>query len=869
MPQKTSETPMMQQYQAIKDQYPDAFLFYRIGDFYELFYDDAIKGAQLLELTLTARNKNADDPIPMAGVPHHAAASYIDILVDQGYKVAICEQVEDPKLAVGMVKREVVQLVTPGTTMDIKAGAAKSNNYLAAVLALPSGYAFAYTDLTTGELKVTTLPSRFAVQNELAALSSKEIVIDPDLSEDDQAAFKQGDRLLSVQPDTGAQAEASYVAQDLADADQVAVVERLMQYLLITQKRGLAHIQKAVAYQPSAFLEMDQDARANLDILANSRTGKKADTLLWLLDETKTAMGGRLLKQWLERPLIDMVAINRRQQQVQALLDHFFERSELQERLTKVYDLERLAGRVAFGTVNGRDLIQLQTSLDQIPAVQDILLRFEDDSLTSLEKAIDPVSDIANLIRRAIEPEAPISVTEGNLILRGYNEKLDNYRDVMANSKQWLAELEASEREATGIHNLKIRYNKVFGYYIEVTKGQLANVPEGRYERKQTLTNAERFITPELKEKETLILEAEESATTLEYTLFQEIREQVKAQIERLQKLAAQIATLDVLQSFAVVAENQHYVRPVMHAGTHALDIKNGRHPVVEKVLGEQQYIPNDVVMDDNVDMLLITGPNMSGKSTYMRQLALIVVMAQIGSFVPADQADLPVFDQIFTRIGAADDLASGQSTFMVEMLEANAALSHATASSLILFDEIGRGTATYDGMALAQAIIEYLHDHVHAKTLFSTHYHELTGLETTLDKLQNVHVGAVEEHGNLVFLHKMLAGPADKSYGIHVAKLAGLPDDLLTRADSILSDLEGDQDATMPHVAAVQVEEAQPEDSQVEEETGQLDLFEPEPVQQNKSNPVLKKLSQFDLLTATPMDAMNLIYHLQKQLKK
>lgn len=869
MPQKTSETPMMQQYQAIKDQYPDAFLFYRIGDFYELFYDDAIKGAQLLELTLTARNKNADDPIPMAGVPHHAAASYIDILVDQGYKVAICEQVEDPKLAVGMVKREVVQLVTPGTTMDIKAGAAKSNNYLAAVLALPSGYAFAYTDLTTGELKVTTLPSRFAVQNELAALSSKEIVIDPALSEDDQAAFKQGDRLLSVQPDTGAQAEASYVAQDLADADQVAVVERLMQYLLITQKRGLAHIQKAVAYQPSAFLEMDQDARANLDILANSRTGKKADTLLWLLDETKTAMGGRLLKQWLERPLIDMVAINRRQQQVQALLDHFFERSELQERLTKVYDLERLAGRVAFGTVNGRDLIQLQTSLDQIPAVQDILLRFEDDSLTSLEKAIDPVSDIANLIRRAIEPEAPISVTEGNLILRGYNEKLDNYRDVMANSKQWLAELEASEREATGIHNLKIRYNKVFGYYIEVTKGQLANVPEGRYERKQTLTNAERFITPELKEKETLILEAEESATTLEYNLFQEIREQVKAQIERLQKLAAQIATLDVLQSFAVVAENQHYVRPVMHAGTHALDIKNGRHPVVEKVLGEQQYIPNDVVMDDNVDMLLITGPNMSGKSTYMRQLALIVVMAQIGSFVPADQADLPVFDQIFTRIGAADDLASGQSTFMVEMLEANAALSHATASSLILFDEIGRGTATYDGMALAQAIIEYLHDHVHAKTLFSTHYHELTGLETTLDKLQNVHVGAVEEHGNLVFLHKMLAGPADKSYGIHVAKLAGLPDDLLTRADSILSDLEGDQDATKPHVAAVQVEETQPEDIQVEEETGQLDLFEPEPVQQNKSNPVLKKLSQFDLLTATPMDAMNLIYHLQKQLKK
>jgi DNA mismatch repair protein MutS len=542
---------------------------------------------------------------------------------------------------------------------------------------------------------------------------------------------------------------------------------------------------------------------------------------------------------------------------VQDLLDHYFERSELQERLTKVYDLERLAGRVAYGNVNGRDLIQLQTSLDQVPAVQDILAQLDDGAFATLRQQIDPVQDVANLIRRAIEPEAPISITEGGVILRGYNQQLDTYRDAMANSKQWIADLEAQEREATGIHNLRIRYNKVAGYYIEVTKGNLDKVPEGRYERKQTLTNAERFSTPELKDKETLILTAQESATGLEYQLFQEIRQQVQQEITRLQQLASVVAALDILQSFAVVAENNHYIRPVMHAGTHAVAIHGGRHPVVEHVLGAQQYIPNDVLMQDDTDMLLITGPNMSGKSTYMRQLALIVIMAQAGCFVPADAADLPIFDQIFTRIGAADNLAAGQSTFMVEMMEANAALAHATASSLILFDEIGRGTATYDGMALAQAIIEFLHDHVHAKTLFSTHYHELTSLEDSLTKLRNVHVGAVEENGTLVFLHKMLPGPADKSYGIHVAKLAGLPTELLTRADTILTRLEdtGAKQAPAP-ATAPQVQEAQ------------LSLFTPEPVVP-KQDPLLAKVKRFDLMNATPMDAMNLLYALQKQLKK
>ncbi|MFD1428993.1 DNA mismatch repair protein MutS [Lacticaseibacillus mingshuiensis] len=855
MPQKTSETPMMQQYQAIKDQYPDAFLFYRIGDFYELFNDDAIKGSQLLELTLTARNKSADDPIPMCGVPHHAVQSYIDVLIDHGYKVAICEQMEDPKKAVGMVKREVIQLVTPGTTMDVKAGEAKSNNYLAAVVPDKGQYGFSYADLSTGELKVATLTSKFTLQNELGALGSKEVVVPEDLAEDD-AKLLGGGRLLSKQPASQPTAEASYVSQDLADPLAKATAVMLMQYLLATQKRSLAHIQKAVFYQPANYLEMDQDARTNLDILKNSRTGRKGDTLLAILDATKTAMGGRLLKQWLERPLLDLGHITARQDQVQTLLNHFFERSELQDRLTKVYDLERLAGRVAYGNVNGRDLIQLQTSLDQVPALQDILAKLDDGSFKDLRAELDPVADVAGLIRRAVEPEPPISITDGGVIMRGYNAQLDQYRDAMQNSKQWIADLEASEREATGIHNLRIRYNKVFGYYIEVTNSNLAKVPTDRYERKQTLTNAERFITPALKEKETLILEAEEKSTALEYDLFQEIREQVKLQIGRLQKLAAQLASLDVLQSFAVVAEAEHYVRPVMHAGSHTVTIHGGRHPVVEHVLGAQQYIPNDVIMGDDTDMLLITGPNMSGKSTYMRQLALIVIMAQAGSFVPADDAQLPVFDQIFTRIGAADDLAAGQSTFMVEMMEANAALAHATASSLVLFDEIGRGTATYDGMALAQAIIEYLHDHVHAKTLFSTHYHELTALSDSLPKLRNVHVGAVEQNGTLVFLHKMLPGPADKSYGIHVAKLAGLPADLLSRADTILTHLES---SSVDKAAPV------PETKEAE---AQLSLFEPEPVRP-KNDPVIKKLTAFDLLAATPMDAMNLIYDLQKHLKK
>lgn len=866
---------MMQQYMAIKKDYPDAFLFYRIGDFYELFYDDAIKGAQILELTLTSRSHNAVDPIPMCGMPHHAVQNYVDILIEKGYKVAICEQMEDPRLAKGMVKREVIQLITPGTVTDSNVNEAKSNNYLTALTKDDDDqFGFAYADLSTGELKTSHLSTVEAVVNEVVNLQSKEIVVDSSIDKEQQNQFEKLNIMVSHQNSVEVKAELSYLTQNLEDQLEKATVDTLLTYITVTQKRSLAHLQKAVAYEPSYFLRMDHYSKYNLELTRSIRSGKKQGTLLWLLDETRTAMGGRLLKQWLDRPLIQKKEIESRQIKVGELLDHYFERSNLQEELVKVYDLERLAGRVAFGNVNGRDLIQLKTSLRQIPKIQHVLSELDSKVFGTMLAKLDPVEDIADLIDRSIVDEPPISVTEGNVIKDGYNEQLDKYRDAMTNGKKWMAQLEASERQVTGIRNLKVGYNKVFGYYIEITKANLSAVPEGRYERKQTLTNAERFITPALKEKESLILEAEEQSTTLEYKLFSQIREQIKQVIDRLQKLAKQVATLDVLQSFAVVSENYHFVKPTL-TKNHSIDIVGGRHPVVEKVMGRQSYVPNDVEMPKSTDILLITGPNMSGKSTYMRQLALTVVLAQMGCFVPAESASLPIFDQIFTRIGAADDLIAGQSTFMVEMQEANRAIQNATPQSLILFDEIGRGTATYDGMALAQAIIEFVHNHVHAKTLFSTHYHELTALDQTLNKLKNVHVGAVEKNGDLVFLHKMEDGPADKSYGIHVAKLAGMPENLLSRADNILKRLEiqnKDTDQVLVEKETQKSQSGQPKvdekrkpasESEVDE---QLALFQTAPADP-QGEEILAQIRQTNLMAMTPMDVMNQLYKWQKKL--
>ncbi len=850
MPQKTKNTPMMEQYLSIKAQYQDAFLFYRLGDFYELFNEDAIKAAQILELTLTSRNKNAEDPIPMCGVPYHAASNYIDTLIEQGYKVAICEQVEDPKTTKGMVKREVVQLITPGTVMDSKGLTAKENNFLTAVLHANQQFGFAYVDLSTGELKAAVLEDEEAVLNEAAALQTKEVVLCSEISEELRTLLTTRlEVVFSNQETNEDNAEFQFLTSQLTEPTIKEVTGKLLSYLSVTQKRSLAHIQQAVAYQPDHALKMDHYSKFNLELSQSIRTGKKQGTLLWLLDETKTAMGGRLLKQWLDRPLIQPKKIAARQDMVQSLLDSFFERGDLQEALTKVYDMERLVGRVAFGNVNGRDLLQLKSSLMQVPLIGNLLEGINRGEWNDLLLELNPMDDLVALIEAAIDEDAPLQITEGNIIKDGFDPQLDQYRTAMRDGKKWLAELEAKERQATGVKTLKVGFNRVFGYYIEITKVNLVNVDTSRYERKQTLANAERFISPELKRLETLILEAEEKSVDLEYRLFLEVREAVKAKIAQLQKLAKAVSAVDVLQSFATISERYQYVRPTI-AQKRAVSIIDGRHPVVEKVLGHQEYIPNSIVMTEDTEILLITGPNMSGKSTYMRQFALLVIMAQIGCFVPAQSAEMPIFDRIFTRIGASDDLIAGQSTFMVEMMEANQALRHATPNSLILFDELGRGTATYDGMALAQAIIEYIHKEVRAKTLFSTHYHELTVLDEELAKLRNIHVGAVEKEGEVVFLHKMMEGPADKSYGIHVAKIAGLPSPLLQRAATILKALEEHEPTVQPKP---QIEENQ-----------QLSLFSEISTEEIG---VIDQLKKLNLLEMTPMDALNMLYALQKRI--
>lgn len=878
---KPKETPMMKQYNEIKAQYPDAFLFYRLGDFYELFNNDAVLGSQLLELTLTQRNKNSAEPIPMAGVPHHAAQNYIDILVDKGYKVAVVEQMENPAEAEGMVKREVVQLVTPGTRMRTSADAAKENNYLVSLSMTPAGgFGLAYTDLSTGEVKATTVTATGGVLNEISRLETKEIVTNATLPDDLMANLTSLGILVSHQDEEAANAETSYLTQQLTVPEQKEAADVLLAYLFATQKRSLDHLQMASSYEIAQYLKLDRNSRANLELTVNLRTQQRSGTLLWLLDNTKTAMGGRALKQWLEQPLLDRETIEQRYDKIGELLKDFFSRAALQETLKSVYDLERLAGRVAYGTANGRDLLQLRNSLRQVPDIMVTLGDLDPAVFGDLLRRIDPVSDIEKLISTAIAEEPPISVTDGGVIRAGYNTRLDEYRSVMKNGKQWLAELEAKERSETGISSLKIGFNKVFGYYIEVTKANIDKLDPDRYTRKQTLVNAERFITPELKDREQMILEAETKSSDLEYQLFTEVREQIKNNITRIQKLAARLAELDVLQSLATVAEDYKFTRPEL-TDKQRLVIKDGRHPVVEKVLGHQSYVSNDVFMDEDETIMLITGPNMSGKSTYMRQLALTVVMAQIGSYVPASEAELPIFDQIFTRIGAADDLISGNSTFMVEMSEANTAIQNATKRSLILFDELGRGTATYDGMALAQAIIEHVHNNTKAKTLFSTHYHELTALSDELPNLRNVHVGATEENGELVFSHKVLTGPADQSYGINVAKLAGLPDSLIDRAADILANLEAQDvslEATAPTrpaklaepVATYQASVAEPEPEVVAAEPAdtQLDLFAVGPEIDPAMQAVLDEIKATNIATMTPLDAMMKLNEWQKQMK-
>lgn len=880
-------TPMMQQYLQVKADYQDAFLFFRLGDFYEMFFDDALKASQLLEITLTSRDAGMKERIPMCGVPYHSAQNYIETLVQKGYKVAICEQTEDPKLAKGVVKREVIQLITPGTIMEGKAIEGKSNHFIASATKLKeSEFAFCYLDLSTGESTTTFVEGdKKDLIQQLQAFYIRELVVKNDLYEEIQELAETYSIVLSLENE-GMTEENSFVYLKQAPQELHEACRILLHYIERTQMRSLSHIQPFSYHEVKNYLNIDTNSKRNLELIQSLR-GEQKGTLLWLLDETATAMGGRKLKQWLHQPLANRNAIEKRLNIVTDLLEEYFIRTELQELLKNVYDLERLAGRVAFGSVGGRDLAQLRESLRQVPAIKELLLNSKKDYLVPLGQALDLCDDVESYLSNAITDHPPISIKEGDVIREGFNEKLDELRYASRNGKDWIAQLERKEREVTGIKNLKIGYNRIFGYYIEVTKSNIGLVDLTRYERKQTLANAERYITGELKEKEAIILNAEEESLQLEYQLFTEIREYLKQFIPRLQALASDISELDVFTSFAVVTEKYHFTKPTFHEGR-ALKIINGRHPVVEKMINKNLYVPNDCVLDTAQNMMLITGPNMSGKSTYMRQVALITVMAQMGCYVPADEAELPITDQIFTRIGAADDLAGGQSTFMVEMLESQHAITNATANSLLLFDEIGRGTSTYDGMALAQSMMEYIHNEIGANTLFSTHYHELTALENELERLQNVHVSAAEQDGKVVFLHKVKKGPADKSYGIHVAELAQLPKPIINRARVLLAEFESsDVEPIIRHkevAATVSIQKEIPKEetpksheSTVREENAtQLSLFEEaDPVKKEKLAPelstvekeVLDQLKRLNISGTTPMDALQLVYALQQSL--
>ncbi|MBQ4898283.1 DNA mismatch repair protein MutS [Paenibacillus sp. Marseille-P2973] len=790
-------TPMIQQYLSVKAQAQDAFLFFRLGDFYEMFFDDALLASKELEITLTGREGGAADKIPMCGVPYHSADNYIHRLIEKGYKVAICEQVEDPASAKGVVRREIVRVVTPGTVMEGKTLGERANNYILCVTERNGLMALATCDLSTGELYVTSAPaSKEWLRDEVGLYDPSEVIGDEALLDwiAEQAA-PLGKTVVytpwvkTKEEDSRAQfGEAQWIRLESERRDCIAL---LVGYLGETQKRSLGQLTKISSYEPEQYMILDPFTRRNLELVETVRERSKKGTLLWLLDRTETSMGARLLRRWIDKPLLQRSRIEERLEAVEALHGGFILREDLRQALLEIYDLERLTGRIAYGSANGRDLIALKSSLRQVPAIKELCAASSSTTLRGIAEGMDACTDIADMIETAIADEPPVSVRDGNVIKTGFHSRLDELREAGSNGKRWIAELEASERQATGIKSLKIGYNKVFGYYIEVTKSNLSSLPEGRYERKQTLANAERFVTPELKEKETLILEAEEQMADLEYRLFNELRERIASDIERLQRLAERIAEIDVLRSLAAVASEGGFVKPVLTDG-YDLVVEQGRHPVVESVMKDTAFISNGTKLQkDEAGILLITGPNMAGKSTYMRQVALISILAQIGSFVPAAKAEIPLVDRIFTRIGAADDLIGGQSTFMVEMADIQVMTEKATARSLIIIDELGRGTSTSEGMAIAQAVIEYVHDHIGCKALVSTHFHELAHLESSLSGLRNYRM-AVQESGDKVhFLRKLVPGAADTSYGIYCARLAGLPEGIIVRAYGLLQGFE------------------------------------------------------------------------------
>ncbi|MFC5700011.1 DNA mismatch repair protein MutS [Cohnella faecalis] len=788
-------TPMMEQYLAVKAEARDALLFFRLGDFYEMFFEDAITASRELEITLTGRGAGQEERVPMCGVPYHAAEGYIARLIEKGYKVAVCEQVEDPKATKGVVKREIVRIVTPGTVMEAKSLGEAANNFIVGVAERDGRYGVAACDLTTGELYVTSFAaSAEAVKNILNVYRPAEAVGDESaigFVERESASGVMKSVLCTVRmQDDEPLLQAQFPDESWQAHEPIRriAVARIIGYLSDTQKRSLAHVRSIKAYEPQQYMALDAFTRRNLELTETVRDRSRKGTLLWLLDRTRTAMGSRLLKRWIDQPLLDRGAVERRLDAVEALHSDWIRREELRSELQEVYDLERLVGRISYGTANARDLNALKASLQRVPAIRSLCRELGTGTLEQLRNSLDPCDDIASAIESAIADEPPVTVREGGLIRAGFDAKLDELREAGQNGKRWIAELERKEREATGIKSLKIGFNKVFGYYLEVTRSNLTALPEGRYERKQTLANAERFVTPELKEKEALILEAEDRMIDLEYETFIRLRDEIAAQIPRLQKLAEGLASLDSLQSFAEASAERRFIRPSWTDGEgYELQIDEGRHPVVEAVTDNGAFIANETSLRSDSSILLITGPNMAGKSTYMRQVAIISIMAQIGCFVPAKRAVLPFIDRIFTRIGAADDLVGGQSTFMVEMKDIQVMTEQATSRSLVIIDELGRGTSTDEGMAIAQAVIEYVHDHVGCKALVSTHFHELAHLESSLPRLRNGCMAVKESGDGVTFLRKLVPGAADSSYGIYCAQLAGLPDTIVSRAYSLL----------------------------------------------------------------------------------
>ena len=779
---RTKLSPMMQQYMEIKDKYEDTIIFFRLGDFYEMFFDDAILASRILELTLTGKQAGLDERVPMCGIPHHAYTSYAETLVDKGYKVAIVEQLEDPKLTKGMVKRDVVQIITKGTRLDTEIDS-KSNNYIANIYNFEYCYGISYADISTGEVYAELIEGdKEKLIKEIVKENFKEVIVNTTIDREIVERLRTNyNVLVTITKEILDSNEYSYIYKNIEDERIIETLKHLLYYIIETKKGDLHHLQACQVIKSSEYLEFDSNTERNLELVETIRTRDRQYSLLWLLDKCKTAMGSRFLKKSILNPLRDKEEIERRYDIVSKLSTEFILRDDLIKCLDHVYDLERIVGRITYGNLNAKDLLQLKTSLKELPRIKEILKEI------NFDKEIDTFEEIYTLLDKSIEEDAPFTLHEGHLIKEGYNTELDELKHISSNSKDFILEMEKEEKLRTGIKNLKVGYNKVFGYYIEVSKGQKDLIKdEYGYERKQTLANAERYITPVLKEKENIILGAEEKIINIEYKLFMDIREVIKRYAGSLQKTAKVLSEIDMLESFSIVTDSYKFVRPKL-VEDRTLKLIECRHPVVEQVM-KDKYIPNDIIMDRTTDILLITGPNMAGKSTYMRQCAITIIMAQIGCFVPCKSATMPIFDKIFTRIGASDDLVAGESTFMVEMKEANYAIQEATENSLILFDELGRGTATYDGMSLAQAILEYIHDKIKAKTMFSTHYHELTVLEKDLKHLKNVHVSAIEENGTITFLHKVKNGAVDKSYGIHVASLAHLPESLIKRADEILN---------------------------------------------------------------------------------